>query len=189
MKEFIGKNSDLIVKMIVHQIGLTVFGFLLNSCASVSGNASLGIIFGVFSAAFYWFLLYILLWETGTKDKIRIEAGRMKKDVFKGAKIALVAAVPNLLLAVLSLIGYLAIDRSIVVDGNFTSPEWAANLYSIAQIIGIFINSMYTGIGEYFGITVLPYFLFLVALPAILVTGLGYFLGTKEKFGIFTGAR
>ena len=189
MVVFIRKNSDLIVKMIVHQIGLTVFGFLLNSCASVSGNENLGIIFGVFSALFYWFLIYILLWEIGAKDKIRIEAGRIERDVFKGAKVALVAAIPNLLLAVLSLIGYLAIDRSIMVDGNFTSPAWAANLYSIAQIIGIFINSMYTGIGEYFGITILPYFLFLATVPAILVTGVGYFLGTKEKFGIFTGAR
>lgn len=189
MKEFIHKNSELIVKMVVHQIGLTVFGLLLNSCASVSGNENLGIIFGVFSAAFYWFLIYILLWENGTKDKIRIEAGRMKKDVFKGAKVALIAAIPNLFLALLSTVGYLAIDRSVMVDGKFTSPEWAANLYSIAQIIGIFLNSMYTGIGEYFGITVMPYFLFLITLPAVLVTGLGYYLGTKEKFGIFTGAR
>ncbi|MBE6609252.1 MAG: hypothetical protein E7634_01140 [Ruminococcaceae bacterium] len=189
MKEFIRKNSELIVKLVVHQIGLTVFGFLLNSCASVSGNENLGIIFGLFSAAFYWFLIYILLWEIGTKDKIRIEAGRMKKDVFKGAKVALVAAIPNLVLTLISTVGYLAIDRSVMVDGKFTSPEWAANLYSIAQIIGIFINSMYTGIGEYFGITVMPYFLFLATLPAILVTGLGYYLGTKEKFGIFTGAR
>ena len=189
MKEFIRKNSDLIVKMIVHQIGLTVFGFLLNSCASVSGNESLGVIFSIFSAAFYLFLIYILLWELGTKDKIKIEAGRLDKDVFKGAKIALVAAIPNLALTLLSTVGYLAIDRSIMVDGNFTSPTWAADLYSIAQIIGIFLNSMYTGIGEYFGITVMPYFLFLITLPTILVTGLGYFLGTKEKFGIFTGAR
>ena len=189
MREFIRKNSDLIVKMIVHQIGLTVFGFLLNSCAGVSGNASLGIIFGIFSAAFYCFLLYILMWEYGTKDKIRIDAGRMQRDIFKGAKIALVAAIPNLFLGVLSTIGYLAINRTIMVDGKFTSPAWAANLYSIAQIIGVFLNSMYTGIGEYLGITVMPYFLFLLTLPAILVTGVGYYLGTKEKFGVFTGAK
>ena len=113
----------------------------------------------------------------------------MKKDVFKGAKISLIAAIPNLVLTLLSTVGYLAIDRSVMVDGKFTSPAWAADLYSIAQIIGIFLNSMYTGIGEYFGITVMPYFLFLSTLPAILVTGLGYYLGTKEKFGIFTGAK
>jgi len=189
MREFIRKNSDLIVKMIVHQIGLTVFGFLLNSCASVSGNESLGLIFGIFSAVFYLFLLYVLMWEYGTKDKIRIEAGRMKRDVFKGAKIALVAEIPNLFLAVLSTVGYLAIDRSMMMDGKFYSPSWAANLYSIAHIIGVFLNYMYTGIGEYLGIVVMPYFLFLITLPAILVTGLGYHLGTKEKFGVFTGAK
>ena len=189
MKDFIHKNSELAVKLVVHQIGLTVFGFLLNSCASVSGNENLGLIFSIFSAAFYCFLIYILLWENGTKDKIRIEAGRIKRDVFKGAKIALISAIPNLILALLSTVGYLAIDRSIMVDGKYSSPEWAANLYSLAQIIGIFLNSMYTGIGEYFGITVMPYYLFLITLPTILVTGLGYFLGTKEKFGIFTGAR
>ena len=113
----------------------------------------------------------------------------MQRDIFKGAKIALVAAIPNLFLGVLSTIGYLAINRTIMVDGKFTSPAWAANLYSIAQIIGVFLNSMYTGIGEYLGITVMPYFLFLLTLPAILVTGVGYYLGTKEKFGVFTGAK
>ena len=39
--------------------------------------------------------------EIGAKDKIRIESGRIERDVFKGAKVALVAAIPNLLLAVL----------------------------------------------------------------------------------------
>ena len=55
-----GKNSDLIVKMLVHQFGLTVFGYLLYSAANVSGNGALVIGFGIFSAVFYLVLLYVL---------------------------------------------------------------------------------------------------------------------------------
>ena len=72
-------NSDTVIKMLVHQFGLTVFGFLLNSAASVSGNDALVIGLGVFSAVFYLFLLYVVAWEVGAKDKIRIDAGRQKR--------------------------------------------------------------------------------------------------------------
>ena len=50
-------NSDTVIKMLVHQFGLTVFGFLLNSAASVSGNDLLVIGLGLFSAVFYLFYL------------------------------------------------------------------------------------------------------------------------------------
>lgn len=189
MKEFFKKNSDLIIKMIVHQIGLTVFGFLLYSCANVSGNQTLVIGFSVFSAAFYLFLIYILFWEKGAKDKVRIDSGRLEMDKFKGVKVCLASNIHNILLATLSLIGYLCIDRTVTLDGKFTSPEWAANLYLISHIIGVYLNSMYTGIGDYFNITVNPAFLFIIIIPGIIVCGLGYYLGTKEKFGFLTGSK
>ena len=141
-------NSDTVIKMLVHQFGLTVFGFLLNSAASVSGNDLLVIGLGLFSAVFYLFLLYVVAWELGAKDKIRIDGGRMKRDIFKGAKINLVANIPNLIVATLALVGFLFIDKSIMTEGAYTDPAWAVNLRGIAQLVGNFLNAMYLGIGE-----------------------------------------
>ena len=191
---FLSKNTDIILKMLVHQFGLTVFGFLLNSAASVSDNKTLVIAFGVFSAVFYLFLLYVVAWEVGAKDKIKIEAGRMKRDIFKGAKMNLVANIPNILVATLALVGFIFIDKSIMepaLEGGvelYTTPAWAVNLRGIAQVIGSFLNGMYLGIGQYFDIISEIWFLYLVCLPSIIVCGVGYFLGTYEKYGVFASS-
>ncbi len=188
MKQFININSGMIVKIIIHQLGLTVFGFLLYS-ASAGGNTAVVVALSVFSALFYLVLLYVMSWDIGAKDKIRIDSGRMKRDTFKGAKAALVANIPNLILATLSLVGYLFINKSALSEaGTFVSPKWAVNLHGIAQIIGIFLNSMYTGIADPISLETKPFYLFIICIPAIAVCGLGYFFGTKEKLGVFTSA-
>lgn len=189
IKLFISENSGTIVKILIHQLGLTVFGFLLYSASAGSDNTPVVLGLGIFSAVFYLVLLYVLSWDNGARDKIKIDGKRMKRDAFKGAKTALIANIPNLLLAVLSLIGYLCINKSALdTAGNYISPKWAINLHGIAQIIGIFLNSMYTGIADVAGIDSKPYYLFIVCVPSILACAFGYFFGTKEKLGIFTSA-
>ena len=181
-------NSDTVIKMLVHQFGLTVFGFLLNSAASVSGNDLLVIGLGLFSAVFYLFLLYVVAWELGAKDKIRIDGGRMKRDIFKGAKINLVANIPNLIVATLALVGFLFIDKSIMTEGAYTDPAWAVNLRGIAQLVGNFLNAMYLGIGQYFNVLSSVWFLYAVCAPSIIVCGAGYCLGTHEICGVFASS-
>lgn len=189
MKGFFKTNSSMISKMFIQQIGIAFLGFLLNSAASVSGNRSLILAFSIFSVVFYLFLIYVHIWEFGSHDKIRIEAGRMKFDPFKGLKACLIANIPNILFAVLSLVGYLFIDRSLIDDaGNLYSPKWAVALHAVAHIIGIFLQSMYNGIGTWLGIDIYPYFLFIIILPSLLTAFLGYYFGTKEKYGLFTSA-
>jgi hypothetical protein len=183
------ENSGTVVKIFIHQIGLTVFGFLLNSAASASKSTAVTVALGVFSALFYLALLYIMSWDNGAKDKIRIDSGRIKLDRFKGARTAILASVPNLILALLALIGFLCINKSVLSpEGAYVTPKWAMLLYSVAQLLGIFLNSMYTGIAEPINLASKPFYLFIVCIPAIIVCGLGYFLGTKEKFGVFTSA-
>ncbi len=189
MLRFISENSGTVVKILIHQLGLTVFGFLLYSASASADNSPVVLGLGVFSAVFYLVLLYVLSWDNGASDKIKIDGGRMKSDAFKGAKTALVANFPNLLLAILSLVGYLFIDKTALdATGSYISPKWAINLHGIAQIIGVFLNSMYTGIADVTGIISKPYYLFIVCVPSVLACALGYFFGTKEKLGIFTSA-
>ena len=187
MKNFLKKNSDMIIKLIVHQFGLTVFGFLLYSAASVSGNRALVIGFSIFSVAFYLFLVYNLAWENGSKDKIRIDAGRLERDNFKGLKADLIAQIPNLIIAFVSLIAYICINRAIVSEaGQFVTPVWAVNTHAICQLIGFYINAMYLGIFDYFDLVTLPFSLLLLTVPTLLTCALGYYFGTKEKYGILT---
>lgn len=179
----------MIRKMFIQQIGIAFLGFLLNSAASVSGNRSLILAFSIFSAVFYLFLIYVHVWEFGAQDKIRIDAGRMKFDPVKGLKACLIANIPNFLFGLLSVIGYVFIDRSIMdANGFFYSPSWAVTLHAFAQVIGLFFLSMYSGIGTWTGIDIYPYFLFIATIPAIITAFLGYYFGTKEKYGLFTSA-
>ncbi len=185
MNSYYGKTSSLLSKLFIHQFGLTVFGVLLYSAATVSGNKSLVIAFSVFSVLFYLFLLYVLMWETGASDKIRIDGGRMKNDVLKGLKVTLLANIPNYIFAVASTVGYLFINKSIVdANGKFTSPEWAINVYAISHTVGFYLNSMYAGIADGLGISTAPYLLFIITVPSLIVCGVAYWLGTKELFGL-----
>ena len=185
MNSYYGKNSSLLSKLFIHQFGLAVFGVLLYSAAAVSGNKALTVGFSIFSAAFYLFLLYVLMWESGASDKIRIDGGRMKKDGFKGLKVTLLANIPNYFFAVISSVAYLCIDKSILdASGNFTTPVWALNIYAIAQTVGFYINSMYAGIADSLGVATAPLWLFVLTVPSLAVCGLGYWLGTKELFGL-----
>ncbi len=178
--KFTKDNSGTVGKIIIHQIGLTIFGFLLYSAFGDAGTAaSVGV--GAFSALFYLVLLYVLSWDIGAKDKIRIDGGRMKLNPFKGAGTALLASIPNLFLGILALLGYLLASPSVF-------GQVCANIYAIAHILGTFLNCMYMGIADPIGLTAKPFYILIVSVPAILVCGLGYFLGTKEKLGVFTSA-
>ena len=186
---FLKDNSGTIIKILIHQLGLTVFGFLLYSASASSESKPLILGLSIFSTVFYLVLLYVMFWDNGAKDKIRIDGGRMKRDCFKGAKISLIASVPNLILCLLSVIGYFCINKSLLdAAGNYVSPEWAINMHGIAQIIGIFLNSMYTGIGDVTGLDINPFYILIVSIPTVIVCGLGYFLGTHERLGVFTSA-
>ena len=187
LKSFWKTNSDTVIKLFVHQVGLTVFGLLLYFAAEVSGNKPLVIGLGIFSTLFYLFLLYVLAWDVGAKDKIRIDGGRLERDPFKGAKFAFAGMIPNLIMAVLVLIGYICIDKSITDEaGKLLEPAWAISLYVVVQFLGLYLNGMYLGIGDVLGIAYQPYYLFIIIIPAIIVCGLGYYLGSYEKLGILT---
>ena len=177
-KLFFKSNSDMIVKLYVHQFGLTVFGYLLYSAASASKNKPLVLGLGIFSALFYLFLLYVLSWDVGAKDKIRIDGGRLVRDKLKGSKVAVIGMLPNLFVATLALLGF-------AMQGL---GAWAKSIYGIAQIIGVFMNSMYIGIDEYIGFATNPLYLYVICLPAIAVCGVGYLLGTYERYGLLTSA-
>ena len=185
MFEFWKNNSAIITKLLVTQLGMTVFGILLHSAATVAQNNVLVVAFSIFSVLFYLFLVYTAVWDVGARDKIRIEGKRLEARPLHGALVAVFANIPNFILALLSTVGYFCIDRSVTdASGNLMSPAWAVNLYGVAQIVGSYFNSVYMGVTDALGITVYPFTVLLCALPCIAVSALGYFFGTRERFPI-----
>ncbi len=183
MLEIIKKNSSFIIKMIVNQIALTVFGLVLS--VATYQNTPLHVFTGIFAIGFYLVLLYTMSWEAGIADKVRVDAKRIPYQPYKFAIISLAANSLNILLALLAIIGWIFNDFS-----YYVSNEWAYNLYMCCNAIGRFIHGMYAS-----SIALIspsnPLLLLPIIIPSIMACTYGYFLGVNGKtirhfFGIKT---
>ncbi|MBQ9131822.1 MAG: hypothetical protein IJX62_05055, partial [Clostridia bacterium] len=99
MKNFLRDHSYDMVKMLLHQFGIAVFGFCLALASSKAQSPVLRNGTSVFAILFYLFLLYTMTWEIGYKDKISVETGKKPRNALRGACISLFANIPNFLMA------------------------------------------------------------------------------------------
>lgn len=168
----------------INQFGMMIFGLVLSfATVGMQGAFSddLFLFVSIFTICFYMVLIYYMVWELGARDIIRVEAGRMKYDRFYGTKIALLANLPNLLLAFVGLIGYF-------LGHSLAEFDFGKVMYSISHVISGFIQAPYLGVikrtFEVLGLTnnyladALIYFV--TTIPAILVTSFAYILGCKN---------
>lgn len=185
---FLKQHSYNIVKLIVFQIGISIFSLVVSNAMNMAlkNNAALDpALLGVsiFSICFYLALVYSMLWEQGTKDKIRIESGRMTADRQYGLKIAIFAAVPSFVIAVLVGIGYLFCSA-----GPFAGTaleDFGGGLYTVSFLVGTFYEAFLQGVLINVATEATRYMTFFVfaiapALP-ILVAFFAYRLGLREK--------
>ncbi len=189
MKNFFSKNGAFIWRLVLNQFGMTVFGIMTAMAASaidVSLAKGDGVVqrtcmiwVSVFSILFYMFINYMAIKEEGQRDKIRIDAGRLTRDPWRGLKIALCASALNLLLAVFIVIFGLL--------GSTSGPaiEWAGEIAGTSKLIAAIIQAMYWGVmlgwsgAETIGLV--PEFAFLlIPLPSILTCALAYIAGLHE---------
>ena len=186
--KFIKENSYDIVKFFIYQLGIAIFSLTLAIPlrAAVEDVETAGIVqlcVSILAVAFYFMLVYTVSWEHGATDRIRIDAGRATLDKFKGAKIALIACIPNMILSLIAIVSSL-----LYADGNV----WTTVLVTVHLILGL-IQSMYLGAVQFVSKLVgsgsvsdlvksVCYFVF----PFIVVAAahLGYTLGDKN-FKIF----
>ncbi len=189
----IKENSYDIVRLIVNQVGISIFALVLYTSMGFVGESSdelaagLRIVFSIFSIIFYWVLLYMMMWESGAKDKVGIESGKLDEVKGKGALLALVANIPNFLVAFFAVVSNLLY--------NFTGVEIFNTVFFIFNLIMRFIAAMYIGVAgavvEPFGFDVSLSFLLqsvfylFVPLLTVGVCQVGYNLGMKN-FKIFS---
>ncbi len=173
MREFWSENGKIVKKLILNQFGAAVMGLMITAAAA--SNPSLKLFASLFAIAFYLVLLYMVVWEHGGQDRIRVDGGRAAYKPFTGLKISLIANIPNILFAVLILIGWFFGRK----DGPF-AMEWAGNLYFICNMLGRIWHGMYIGLIQTFSPNN-PIAHLLVVLPALFICTLGYWLGLTNR--------
>lgn len=190
MKNFFKDGFDTIVKLVVTQLGMTIFGTMLlftayavpDSLTRIDGKitkfGSTFLVVSLASIALYLFLLYTHIWEKGAKDRIKVDGGRMEKQILKGLYFSLIANSVNIILGLVMCCTYYFLDFN-------ASPSFLAyQIYGSANGIARMIQGMYTGFILYVSPTadsVPPYMFLLITLPAIIITTLGYYRGFNNK--------
>lgn len=178
-------NSYTVARMLVYQFGIAILGIILSVATSTRLNLMLMV--SIYAVLFYVILLYMAMWEEGAKEGIRGSAGIAPLDRLAGFKLALVANIPNFLIALLLLIGYL-------FGAVWAEAAWAQTMFVVTHGVGAVWESMYLGIIN----NLIPAgnstsYLYIIAyaltpLPAIAASSLGYLLGSYNKriFGKLT---
>ncbi len=181
---FLKENSYDILRLYINQIGITIFSLVLyTSISSLDSSLSLKlkIAISIFSMLFFFALLYTVSWDWGANDKIRIDAGRVKKRAYKGALMALMANAINFVLAATCVI-----CDSLVY---FKGIDSANAVSQIANLILRLTNAMYLGLiqGIFVSFKAADFYILLQSLAflaapllAILVTHIGYTFGLKN---------
>ena len=185
--KFLKDNSYEIVRVFINQIGITIFSLFLYTAVGVidseSLNTNIKIAISVFATLFYFVLLYMASWDIGAKDKIRVDGGRMKPAMYKGALIAFFANIINFVLALISILTV----SVFMASGN----ETFNSAFALINLIMRFLSAMYLGMLQGIFIafkdnTSLYYLLqsvgfFFMPVFAILVNHIGYVFGMKDK--------
>ena len=182
MLAFLKARSYDIVKMFVYQIALSLFGLSLalatGSRSATSELASyqpsaLQLVAGIFSIAFYLFLVCYFMWELGTKDASHIERGEAGHSRLTGLYMALAASSINALVAVC------------ITLGNFLSDiPFFSDLGGGAAVVGLLTQGMYMGILS-IRVNEAPlnsmwFVWFLTKIPLIVSASLAYYAGSRD---------
>lgn len=166
---FFKKHSYDMVKMLINQLAISIFG---NALALATGETQQGlrIVTSVFSVLFYLFLIYVMMWDMGAKDSHHLERKDDGYTHFTGLYISLCASVLNFIFAILIMLGTL-----IAALGN---------VGGVAKLLALLLEGMFTGI---LAITVggtplnnLWWIYFLLPLPLILTATISYIAGVKN---------
>ena len=174
---FLKKHSYDIVKMLINQLAISIFG---NALALATGETQQGlrIATSVFSVLFYLFLIYVMMWDLGAKDGHHLEKKERGHTRLAGLYIGICASTLNFLFAIFIMLG--------------TLIPAMGNIGGVAKLLALLFEGMYTGLlAITVGGTPLNNFwwlYFLLPLPLILTATVSYLAGVKE-FKLFGGKR
>ena len=172
MKKFWERYSYDVVKLLLDQFAVAMFGIVLAISIGKAENHSLQIVAGVAAIIFYLFLQYTVMWQAGTRAKIRIDGGRETGSPLTGLYIALLANIPNFILAVLVTLGE-----------TFPQVDACGQIGAVASVIALFWEGMYTGVLtiDVAGAPLNSYWwtYFLIIVPSLILCTVAFWFGIK----------
>jgi len=177
--KFLKENSYNIIRLYINQIGITIFSLVLYFSVLMLEDKDLSlklqVAISIFAMLFFFSLLYTAAWDWGANDKIRIDGGRMKKMVGKGALLSVMANLINFLLA-----GGCVISELIIKDGNGFISQLFRPILLLTN--AIYIGVIKTACASSSSVILFESLGYLIApLLSILATHIGYVFGLKNK--------
>lgn len=140
--KFFKDNSYDVVKLFVNQIGITIFSLVLYTAVGFINDdilfSKIRVVVSVFAVLFYSVLIYTAAWDMGAKDIIMIDSSKMARIKAKGAKLSLIANLPNFIIA------FLAVLFMLVYIG--AGSEGCYTAFAICNLIMRFLNAMFLGL-------------------------------------------
>ena len=176
MKNFLHDYSYSSIKMFLDQFAISLFGSMLSMASTAAESDTLSLIVSIIAVLFYMFLLYTLVWEVGAKDRISVDIGKKKYRPHTGLLVALVANIPNFIIAILY-----------TIASPFSATyEWAGGVCVIATCFTAIFEGMYLGLTTTLTVggvllSRLWWSYFVIIVPALLVAWIAYYLGFKNK--------
>lgn len=154
------------VKLYVTQFAMGIFGASV-SLATAQNINGLFLAASIFSTLFFVILLHMTVWNIGSSDRISVDGGRRKRNLFTGALIGIAAGIPNFLLAILYTVTYFCGAHSVA---------------AVTKIIMMFSEGMYWSFLRYFKIDGLEldcywWIYFVIAFVTVFFITISYILG------------
>ena len=177
MKNLYKQYSYNVIRDILNQFAISIFGALLSMATSAAESNTLSIVVSIFAILFYLFLVYTTTWEIGAKDRVSVDVGKKPYRPHTGLVISAIANIPKLIVAVMF----------VVVVYLVPNGELATKLEVVVRLAYMMLGGMYTGLMmsvkiSASGATMISawwaYFAFII--PALLVSWLAYFAGFKN---------
>ena len=136
MKDFFNDYGKVIGRNILNHIAMVIFSVLVIFTTSTM-NKVLFHLAGVLAILLHLFLIYVVMWEVGSQDKIKVDGDRLKKNRLTGLNIALISNSPLILLGIL-----VTIFTACVPQG--ASANAFTSFVGILETIDFFAVSMYS---------------------------------------------
>lgn len=172
---FFKDNKKNIFKLLTTHFVMCIFGLMVTMPWGMTklGNIMV-VVCSIFSILFYAYLIDLHIWDVGATDALNAASRGTKLDKLKGLKLALIVSIPTIIISGL-----------LVFFSYYQTYEWAVNGHIILKYIEKTWDSMFLGIQSAFipdadYPILFSWFYLLTPLYTMLVTGLSYYLGTKN---------
>lgn len=177
----------------LNQFGALAFALMLSFVSSTVATKAPAwakfafIAAGVIGMFVYCYLTYLVIWELGAQDRIKVDGGRISARPHYGIKVGLAFGIPSLaatfIYFAMTMIYTFASKDTAIVNGTL-NVTGMISLVLEAPYVG-FAQAIFGEIGKkiaeesmfYYGL-----FWFLSCLPILLVTWAGYLAGYHGKF-------